>query len=117
MGGPHRRASATRLLRKRASRCDGGGFARHVRDLLWYDRRPSLRVGGCRRSLGADRARSSAGALGRGADAGMIRVVLPAHLRTLARVEGEVHVELDGEATQRRLLDALELRFPALRGT
>lgn len=47
----------------------------------------------------------------------MIRVVLPAHLRTLARVDGEVHVELEGEPTQLRLLDALELRFPALRGT
>lgn len=47
----------------------------------------------------------------------MIRVVLPAHLRTLARVEGEVHLELDGEITLRSLLDALETRYPALRGT
>ena len=47
----------------------------------------------------------------------MIRVVLPVHLRALARVDGEVNVELDGEATQRRLLDALETRYPALRGT
>jgi molybdopterin synthase sulfur carrier subunit len=47
----------------------------------------------------------------------VIRVVLPAHLRALARVEGEVSVELDGEVTQRRLLDELEARFPALRGT
>lgn len=47
----------------------------------------------------------------------MIRVVLPAHLRTLARVNGEVEIELDGEATVRAVLDALEARFPTLRGT
>jgi sulfur-carrier protein len=47
----------------------------------------------------------------------MIRVVLPAHLRTLARVDGEVRLELNGAATQQTLLDALERRFPVLRGT
>ncbi|HUF34217.1 MAG TPA: MoaD/ThiS family protein [Acidimicrobiales bacterium] len=47
----------------------------------------------------------------------MIRVVLPAHLRHLADVVGEVQLELDGPATQRGVLDALEARFPALRGT
>ena len=47
----------------------------------------------------------------------MIRVVLPAHLRTLARVDGEVKLDVDGEATQRALLDALEARYPMLRGT
>lgn len=47
----------------------------------------------------------------------MIRVVLPAHLRTLARVNDEVRLELDGEVTQRRLLDALESQYPMLRGT
>ncbi len=47
----------------------------------------------------------------------MIRVILPAHLRTLARVDGEVIVEVPGRATQRALLDALEARFPALSGT
>lgn len=47
----------------------------------------------------------------------MIRVVLPAHLRTLARVEGEVTLEVAGPVTQRAVLDALEARFPALRGT
>ncbi len=47
----------------------------------------------------------------------MIRVVLPAHLRTLARVDGEVSLEVKGEVTQRSLLDALESRYPALRGT
>ena len=46
----------------------------------------------------------------------MIRVVLPAHLRTLARVDGEVSVEIEGAATQRAVLDALEARYPVLRG-
>jgi molybdopterin synthase sulfur carrier subunit len=47
----------------------------------------------------------------------MIRVVLPAHLRTLARVDGEVQLEVEGHATQRSVLDALETRYPMLRGT
>ncbi len=47
----------------------------------------------------------------------MIRVVLPAHLRTLADVRGEVELEVDGTATQRSVLDALEARYPVLRGT
>lgn len=47
----------------------------------------------------------------------MIRVVLPFHLRTLARVEGEVQLELDGPVTHRSVLDALEARYPMLRGT
>ena len=47
----------------------------------------------------------------------MIRVVLPPHLRTLARVTGEVELEVEGEVTQRSLLGALERRYPMLRGT
>ena len=47
----------------------------------------------------------------------MIRVVLPHHLQTLARGEREVTVDVDGEVTQRAILDALEARFPMLRGT
>jgi molybdopterin synthase sulfur carrier subunit len=46
----------------------------------------------------------------------MIRVELPAHLRTLARVDGEVALEVPGVVTQRAVLDALEQRFPVLRG-
>lgn len=46
----------------------------------------------------------------------MIQVVLPAHLRTLARVSGDVYVEVDGPVTQRSVLDALEARYPVLRG-
>ena len=47
----------------------------------------------------------------------MIRVVLPAHLRTLARVDGEVELQVERPATQRSVLDALETRYPMLRGT
>ena len=47
----------------------------------------------------------------------MIRVALPAHLRTLARVGGEVELEVEGQVTQRSVLDALEARYPMLRGT
>ena len=47
----------------------------------------------------------------------MIRVVLPAHLRTLARVNGEVHIDGVERVTQRTVLDALEARYPMLRGT
>jgi molybdopterin converting factor small subunit len=47
----------------------------------------------------------------------VIRVVLPAHLRTLAKVDGEVRLEVTGCATQRSVLDALETRYPMLRGT
>lgn len=47
----------------------------------------------------------------------MIRVVLPQHLRTLARIDGEVEVRVDGDATPRAILDALEAQYPMLRGT
>ncbi len=47
----------------------------------------------------------------------MIRVVLPVHLRTLARVEDEVRLEVAPPITQRRILDALEAAYPVLRGT
>jgi sulfur-carrier protein len=47
----------------------------------------------------------------------MIRVVLPQHLRTLARVDGELMLAVEGPATQRSVLDALEAGYPMLRGT
>ena len=47
----------------------------------------------------------------------MIRVVLPAHLRTLARVDDEVTIDVQGQVTQRSVLDALEASYPVLRGT
>jgi molybdopterin synthase sulfur carrier subunit len=48
---------------------------------------------------------------------GVIRVVLPAHLRTLAKVSGEVELRVEGQVTQRSVLDALEARYPMLQGT
>ena len=47
----------------------------------------------------------------------MIRVAIPAHLRTLARVEGEVQLEVEGTVTIQSVLDGLEARYPVLRGT
>jgi molybdopterin converting factor small subunit len=47
----------------------------------------------------------------------MIRIVLPAHLRTLAQVDGEVELAVEAPVTQRSVLDALEARYPMLRGT
>lgn len=47
----------------------------------------------------------------------MVRVILPLHLRTLAQVDGEVELAVEGEPTQRTILDALESRYPMLRGT
>jgi hypothetical protein len=47
----------------------------------------------------------------------MIRVVLPYHLRTLARLDGEIQLAVEGPATLRSVLDALEDRYPMLRGT
>ena len=47
----------------------------------------------------------------------MMRVILPPHLRTLAHIEGEIELELNGTPTQRSLLDVLEAKYPILRGT
>ncbi|HXJ92214.1 MAG TPA: MoaD/ThiS family protein [Terriglobia bacterium] len=47
----------------------------------------------------------------------MIRVMLPTHLRALAKLDGEVTLEIEGAVTQRSVLDALESRYPVLRGT
>ncbi len=47
----------------------------------------------------------------------MIQVILPQHLRTLARVSGKVALEVEGPVTQRSILNALEAKYPALRGT
>jgi molybdopterin synthase sulfur carrier subunit len=47
----------------------------------------------------------------------VIRVVLPAHLRTLARISGETQIDVPAPVTQRSVLDALEKRYPELRGT
>src|SRR5919109_893203 len=49
--------------------------------------------------------------------ANMLRVMLPAHLQTIAQVNGEVKLDVEGQVTQKSLLDALEARYPVLRGT
>src|SRR5246500_1948264 len=64
-----------------------------------------------------DRARSACGAIGGSANTAMIRVILPPNLRTLAHIDGEVGLEVNGTLTQRSLLDALEAKYPMLRGT
>src|SRR5947207_15015415 len=117
MGGAHRRTAAGALLRERTPRRDVGRRPRSRRRLLRHDRRPGLRVTGRRRQLDGDRARPARSALGRGPDVAVIRVILPQHLRTLARVDGEVSLEVQELPTQRTVLDALEASYPVLRGT
>src|SRR6266436_3635235 len=88
-----------------------------MRRVFWHHRRAGVRVGRRRRQLGPYRPRSSGRAFSRGPDAAMIRVILPAHLRALARVRDEVELDVEGQATQRSVLDALEARYPMLQGT
>ena len=64
-----------------------------------------------------DRTRFACGAFDRSANTAMIRVILPPNLRTLAHIEGEVELDLNGTLTQRSLLDAVEAKYPMLRGT
>ena len=111
------RPAAERLLRQRAARRDGRRHARPLRRLLRHHRRPGLRLGRCRRQLGADRPRPPGRPLRRGPDAAMIRVVLPSHLRTLARVTGEVELDVEGPVTQRRSSTPSRRAIPMLRGT
>ena len=90
--------------------------------LLRHHRRPGVRLGRRRGQLGADRPGPAGRAVGRGPDAvvtgpSTVRVRLPAHLRTLARIDGEVRLEVTGPLTTRSVLDALEARYPGLRGT
>src|SRR5579863_138494 len=87
-----------------------------MRRLFRHYRRPGVRFGGRGRQLDAHRSGLAGGAVGGGPDTRMIRVVLPAHLRTLAKVEGEVTFEIEGPVTQRSVLDALEARYPVLQG-
>src|SRR5687768_18597755 len=89
-----------------------------MRRVLRDHRRSGLRIGERGGQLDADRARSAFGRIRGSSDAVMIiRVVLPAHLRTLARVNGELKLDVGGPATQRAVLEALEAAYPMLRGT
>lgn len=81
-----------------------------------HNRRTGLRFGRRWRQLGTNRARSAGGPIGRGSDLAMIRVVLPQHFRTLARVGGEITLDFTGLATIDSVLDTLEARYPMLRG-
>src|SRR5262245_19515093 len=117
MGNAHEGPAAEQLLCERIARRDGRRFIGFVRHLFRDDWRTGLRVQQCRRQLGSDRPGSAWGTFRGGTDAAMIRVVLPPHLRTLAKVSGEVNLELEGVITQRAVLDALEARYPMLRGT
>src|SRR4029077_1219987 len=88
-----------------------------MRHLFRNHGRGSVRLSRRRRHLDADSPTPSAHHIRGGADAIMIRLILPAQLRALARV-GSVEVELriEGQPTQRSVLDALEAEYPALRG-
>src|SRR5262245_52631488 len=88
-----------------------------MRGLLRHHGRTGLRLRECRRQLASNCSRLAGSAVGRGANAVMIRVVLPPHLRILAHVTGDVELQVDGPATLRSVLDALEERYPMLRGT
>ena len=92
----------------------------HLRSLAHVSGEVRLDVTGPvtqRSVLDADRPGPADRAVGGSPGAAVIRVVLPPHLRSLARVTGEVRVEVDGPVTQRLLLDAVEERYPMLRGT
>ena len=75
--------------------------ARSVRHLFRHDRRPGLRLGRRRQLVERHRARPAGGLFGRSANAAMIRVVLPFHLRNLARVDGEVELEVGARSRLR----------------
>src|SRR5437660_143198 len=92
-------------------------LARAVRRVCGHDGRAGVRLGRRRRQRGPHRARPPRRAVGRGPDARMIRVVLPPHLRALAQVKGEVTLDVPGRVTRGAVLDALEARYPMLRGT
>src|SRR6185437_8414279 len=117
MGTAQQGPAAARLLRERAARCYGCGLARQVRCVLRHHRRAGVRLSRFRRYLGSDRTESSWRIIGGSADAVMIRVVIPQHLRTLAKVNGEVQLDVKGEVTTRSVLDALEAQYPVLCGT
>src|SRR2546427_6830777 len=117
MGSAHERSAAEELLRQRAARRHGRRFARTVRRVFRHDRRAGLWLCRQRRHLETHRPGPPGCPVGRSPDSAMIRVVLPYHLRTLARVDSELELEVEGTITLRTVLDALEARYPVLRGT
>ena len=117
LGGADGRAAPEGLLRERAARRDVHRFPGHVRRVLRDDGRAGVRLAGRRRPLGADREPSAARPLRRGPDAEMIRVQIPAPLRRLTGADAEVGLEVTGAVTIDSVLDALEGRYPGLKGT
>src|SRR5215831_19731392 len=95
MAGAHPRSAATRLLRQRVTRRDGRRRARSVWCVLRHDWWAGVRLGRRWGPLGSHRARSAARVVRGGPDAAMIRIVLPTHLRTLARVDAEVQLDVE----------------------
>jgi len=77
-----------------------------------YYRRAGVPIRRCGRHVGTHRPRFSGRAFRRGPDTAMIRVELPPHLRGLARISGEVRLDIQGLATQRSVVDALEAPLP-----
>ena len=117
MGSAYQRPAAKQLLRQRIAQRIGGRYARPVRRVFRHHRRAGIRLGRFRRQLDAHRPGSSRRVVGRGAGAAMIRVVLPMHLRKLANVDREVEIQVEDSPTIEAVLDALEARYPMLRGT
>src|SRR5438477_4284065 len=104
MGAADEGPAAERLLRQCAARRDGGGFARFLRRVFRHHGRPGVCVSRCGGQLGTYRPRSAGGAFGRGSDTVVIQVVLPAHLRTLAELRGELTLEVNPPVTLRAIL-------------
>src|SRR5262249_4015799 len=117
LGAADERPAAEPLLRQRAPRRDGDRLARLLWRLLRHHRRPGLLLSRFRPALDRHRRPPASRPLPRGPNAAMIRVVLPAHLKTLARVTSEVELDVPAPVTQRSILDAVEARFPMLGGT
>src|SRR6476469_6319073 len=118
MGSFDEWSPAKRLLCQRPSGRHGGRFSRFVWNLFRHYRRTSLRLDELGRHVGAHRPRPPRSAFRRSSDSVMtIRVVLPAHLRTFAQVNGEVKLEVEGHPTLRSVLDALAAASPMLEGT
>src|SRR5678809_1054789 len=118
MGAADEWPASGELLRECPARRHVGRSARFVWHLFRHHRWTGLLLPRQRRSLGADRPRSAGRPLSRSSDLAVtIRVVLPYHLRTLAKVGDEVELDIDGPATLGGVLDALETRYPVLRGT
>ena len=119
MGAAHQRPAAKGLLRQRPARRHGRRLAGPLRHLFRHHRRPGVLLAPMAATTGTPIVRDLAGgALGRSADAAMIRVVLPPHLRTLAHVGRRSADRSRGPGdASRSVLDALEARYPMLRGT